>query len=245
MQLNEIELRALGVLIEKALTQPGSYPLTLNAIQLGANQKQNRDPVVDYSESDISRAVHSLQLRNLIKQAPPSPGARANRFAHNVVEVLHWDRREQAIMAELIMRGRQTAGELRTHASRMTPFPDIEGVTATLRGLSQGEHRFVEELAREPGRSANRFRHLMSAGGAVTADAAAPREVNAPASKIPPSHSHADDFAALEARVSRLELRLEQLLQGSGQGPADDPPAGPDSPTSSETPTDSDRRVDL
>lgn len=241
MQLNDIELRVLGVLLEKALTQPGSYPLTLNAIQLGANQKQNRDPVVDYSESDISRAVHSLQLRKLVKQAAPAPGARANRFAHNIVEVLHWDRREQAVMAELIMRGRQTAGELRTHAGRMTPFPDIEGVTATLRGLAQGEHRYVEELAREPGRSANRFRHLLSGGDAVSESV----EKFTQPSGVATLNLPAEEFAALEERVARLELRVEQLLLGSKQVPLDHPPAESDPSASGATVLDADRRVDL
>ena len=162
-KLDPIELRVLGVLIEKSLTQAGSYPLTMNAIVLGANQKQNRDPVLSLSEGEVARALGSLERKQLVAQAPPAPGARANRFQHRVVNELRWDRRDQAIMAELMLRGRQTAGELRTHASRMTSFADIGSVLNTLQELAAREPSFVEELPREPGRSANRWRHLIGA----------------------------------------------------------------------------------
>ena len=131
--LDDIELRILGVLIEKSLTQAGAYPMTINSIVLGANQKQNRDPVVELTDADVSRALMRLQHKNLCVQAPPVPGERSNKFKHRIVDVLHWDRRDQAVMAELMLRGRQTPGELRTHAGRMVPFDDLESVTTTLR----------------------------------------------------------------------------------------------------------------
>ncbi len=162
--LNEVELRVLGVLIEKSLSQAGSYPLTINAVLLGANQKQNREPVVEHSEGDVSRALHTLANKNLVKQAAPGMGARSNRFEHNVVERFHWDRREQAVMAELMLRGRQTAGELRTRGSRMTPIPDLPAVHSVLAALANYETPFAEELPREPGRSTTRFRHLLGEG---------------------------------------------------------------------------------
>ncbi|MFQ5413444.1 MAG: DUF480 domain-containing protein, partial [Phycisphaerae bacterium] len=149
VELSDHELRVFGVLIEKSLTQPDSYPLTMNAIRLGASQKQNRNPVAEYTEADVSRAVYALQQKDLVEQAPPVPGARANRFAHRANEVLHWDRREQAIMAELMLRGRQTAGELRSRASRMTPLRDSESVAAVLEDMKRGDPPVVEELARE------------------------------------------------------------------------------------------------
>jgi hypothetical protein len=162
VRLSDVEQRVLGVLIEKSLTQPAGYPMTINALVLGANQRQNRDPVTAYSDTDVSRALHSLSLKQLVRQAPPGPGARANRFEHNVVEACQWDRRDQAVLAELLLRGRQTAGELRGRAARMTAFPDLASVTTTLEALARREPRLVEELPREPGRSANRFRHLLS-----------------------------------------------------------------------------------
>ncbi len=161
--LGDVELRVLGVLIEKSLTQPGSYPLTMNAITLGANQSQNREPVENFDESEVTDALRGLQLKHLVAQAPPEVGARVVRFVHRVVDVLKWDRRQQAVMAELTLRGPQTCGELRTRASRMTPLQDTESVRAILQELIEADPPFVEELPREPGRSANRFRHLLSA----------------------------------------------------------------------------------
>ncbi len=159
--VDDIEIRVLGVLMEKSLTQASTYPMTMNAIVLGANQKQNRDPVVEMSEGDVARALTRLQQKRLVKQAPPSAGARSNRFLHTCVEAFQWDRRQQAIMSELFLRGRQTPGEPRTHASRMTPFPDLDAIGNTLNDLSNQSPPFVEELLREPGRSANRWRHLL------------------------------------------------------------------------------------
>lgn len=220
------ELRVLGVLIEKSLTQPGSYPLTLNALVLGCNQKQNRDPVVEFGESDVSRAIHTLQLKGLVKQAPPLPGARANRFQHHVVEALHWDRREQAIMAELMVRGRQTPGELRTNASRMTGFADLPAVLATLEALMRYTPPYVEELAREPGRSANRYRHLLgdeTAGAtevvAAVASAVAPAALAQPAAQAATKPAGASqetqegDDLSLGERVMRLEEQVAALTR--------------------------------
>ncbi len=212
IQLDNVELRVLGVLIEKSLTQPNGYPLTLNAIVAGANQKQNRDPVVSYSEQEVGKALYSLERRRFVAQAPPSPGARANRFCHNVVEELHWDRREQAVMAELILRGRQTAGELRSRAGRMTPLQDAESALNVLNALRAADPPFVEELPREPGRSANRFRHLISLDT---------EESDRPVSAVQPPSQHreadaerdpfADRLAVLEARVDALERAVADL----------------------------------
>ncbi len=188
---SEVELRVMGVLIEKSLTQPGAYPMTVNSIVLGANQLQNRDPVVSHSESDVSAALRNLTHKGFVTQAATSTGARAVRFEHCVVEKLHWDRREQAVMAELILRGRQTAGELRTHASRMTALPDLPAVTTILESLRAHSPPFVEELPREPGRSANRFRHLLSG------------EAQSPPSAAEP--------LSLEARVAILEREIAEV----------------------------------
>lgn len=207
--LDDIELRVLGVLIEKSLTQPDAYPLTFNSVQLGANQKQNREPVREFSQRDISEALRTLELKKLVSQAPPAIGARSVRFRHHVVEQFHWDRREQAIMAELLLRGRQTAGELRTHASRMTPFADLEAVAVTLNALRSHEHFFVEELAREPGRSANRFRHLLGANQASPMPVA---ESNQSANH-PKEHlvAEASNQMSLVQRVEVLERTVARL----------------------------------
>lgn len=227
--LDEIEIRVLGVLIEKSLTQAGTYPLTMNAIVLGANQKQNRDPVLELAESDVARALTRLQQKRLVKQAPPSAGARSNRFEHSCVDAFQWDRRQQAIMAEFFLRGRQTPGELRTHASRMTPFPDLEAIGNTLRELASSSPPFVEELSREPGRSANRWRQLLG-GGDSTSGASAPATPEAATSTVDADRS-GESIAAgvtqrearnmndvcgvsmsdLERRVDRLEATLAEI----------------------------------
>lgn len=160
--LHADEIRILGVLIEKSLATPDSYPMTINAVRLAASQKQNRDPVEEYSDGRVSKALWSLQQKQLVKQAPPSPGSRSNKFIHAADEVFHWDKRERAIMAELMLRGRQTAGELRGRASRMAPFPDVAAVMHILGEFARTDPPFVAELPREPGRSTNRFRHLLA-----------------------------------------------------------------------------------
>lgn len=228
--LDEIEIRVLGVLIEKSLTQAGTYPMTMNAIVLGANQKQNRDPVMEIGEGDVAKALTRLQQKRLVKQAPPSAGARSNRFAHACVDAFQWDRRQQAIMCELFLRGRQTPGELRTHASRMTPFPDLEAIGNTLNELSNGSPPFVEELLREPGRAANRWRHVLGTDEATPAAgvalrAAEPSTARSGASSEtamagPRPVDAANDSerpVSLEDRVNHLETQVTKLVDAVSQ----------------------------
>ena len=212
VELNETEVRVLGVMIEKSLTQPESYPLTMNSIVLGASQKQNRDPVLAYTEAQVARALQGLMDKELARQSPPALGARANRFEHRVVERWHWDRRDQAVMAELMLRARQTAGELRTRATRMTPLNDLESAMSVLRELARRDPPFVEELAREPGRSANRFRHLLTAPYADPASGVVSGTVLAASTEEkPPPAPPASVFADLSERVSRLEAQVARL----------------------------------
>ncbi len=202
--MNEVELRVLGAIVEKSLTQTAGYPMTVNAISLAASQKQNRDPVMDCSESDVSAALRTLEFKRLVAQAPPSHGARSVRFLHRVVEEFRWDRREQAVMAELILRGRQTPGELRTHASRMSPFAELESIMNTLNALRAYPTPFVEELPREPGRSANRFRHLL-------AEPAGERSIVPPTPVEKAGGPAENDVATLTERVNRLEREVAEI----------------------------------
>lgn len=235
-KLNDIELRVLGVLMEKALTTPDAYPLTINSLVGGANQKQNRDPIMSLTDGDVSRTLQTLTHKDLAHQAPPEPGARSNRFQHSVVETFHWDKRGQAIMTELLLRGRQTGGELRSRASRMCSFADVPAVLNTLAELAQADPPFVEELPREPGRSANRWRHLLAEEEEqMPAEAAAAPSVSAGVTAIPqavsttaPAIAAAGDdltarLASLERRVAALETRLGDGEKNSGtidSGPA-------------------------
>lgn len=226
MNLSEGEIRVLGVLIEKSLTQPGGYPMTLNALTHGANQLQNRDPVVQYGEFEVSAALRNLQHKKLAAQAPPGPGSRSNRFEHKAAEVLGWDRRDQAIMAELMLRGRQTAGELRSRASRMAPFPDFEAVMVVLTGLQSRQPPFVEELPREPGRSANRFRHLLLADAGTNEITAPAGDGKLPKPEVPTAPMAGADprledlairVAALESRVNHLSRALAEMRGDAAQ----------------------------
>ncbi len=230
LTLNEIELRVLGVLIEKAMTTPNGYPLTINSIVLGANQLQNRDPVMSITDGDVSRALQSLGHKRLVTQAPPSAGARANKYQHTVVECLHWDSREQAIMVELMLRGPQTPGELRTRSSRMSPITDVAGALNVLGELADHDPPFVEELPREPGRASNRFRHLVGGDGpaaeppvnrATMAPAASPaatlQEAEASVATDGTRAELLGRIASLEERVGSLERRLSEVEKNTNR----------------------------
>jgi uncharacterized protein YceH (UPF0502 family) len=215
LALNDIELRVLGVLIEKSHTTPDAYPLTINAIVSGCNQKQNRDPVMSVTDGEVARSLQTLEHKGLAHQAPPEPGARANRFKHTVADALHWDKRQQAVVAELMLRGRQTAGELRSRASRMASLPDLPAVLHVLGELADHKPPFVEELPREAGRSANRFRHLIGVTGPLdeAAPASAPMQTDTTVATAGTPHPSDDSLAnrltALETRVAALEARLD------------------------------------
>src|ERR1700675_5138463 len=136
--LTEIETRVLGSLIEKDITTPDYYPLSLNALVNACNQKNNRDPVMTLEEDSVSHALGTLQEKRI---AGPASGAdsRVTKYEHRLQEVFNFDRREIAILCVLLLRGPQTPGELRGRAERMYRFEELEDVVATLERLSQRE----------------------------------------------------------------------------------------------------------
>ncbi|RMF81171.1 MAG: DUF480 domain-containing protein, partial [Planctomycetota bacterium] len=156
---DELERRVLGVLMEKAFTQASSYPLTLNAIVAGCNQKSNRHPVMELDEDTVWRTLERLQERNLVTRILPPPGARADKFKHNVERELQWQSPLRAVMTELFLRGPQTPGELRTRCSRMVEFESLADVTAVLDTLRGWDPPLVASLPRAPGQSAVRYTH--------------------------------------------------------------------------------------
>ncbi len=160
-KLNPIERRVLGVLMEKALTQPDYYPMTVNAIVIACNQKSNRDPVMDLDELAVLDTLENFKRRGLVAQVLPAPGARVDRYKHLAENCWGWSARQRAIMTELLLRGPQTVGELRTHASRMIDFENLEIVNNVLETLMTGEPAWVAAMPREPGRSAIRYTHLL------------------------------------------------------------------------------------
>lgn len=218
IQLSPNECRVLGVLVEKAQTVPGQYPMTVNSVMVGANQKNNRDPVTELSEEEVYDALDSLRAKGLVREAMLS-GSRVSKFRHLAREMLGVSTEELVILTELLLRGPQSPGELRGRASRMHPLESVERVEEVLRGLmreqpAEGDRParppLVRELPRRPGERANRYAqllcpdlHPLDAGAAVAAGpAAAGRSAAAGAGD-----------AGLAARVEQLEEEMRRLRE--------------------------------
>jgi uncharacterized protein YceH (UPF0502 family) len=196
--LSLAEARVLGVLVEKERTVPDTYPLSLNALVAGCNQKNNRDPVLELSEAEVQSAVDELKRSTLVIE---SSGARVARYSHNLGRVLKVPSQAEALLAVLFLRGPQTAGELRIGAERLHRFADISSVEAFLEELAtrpdaQGG-ALVVKLPRRPGERESRWAHLLS--GPVEADAG---RVEASAD---------GEIAALRAEVGALRAEIAEL----------------------------------
>ena len=197
--LSLLETRVLGVLAEKQRTVPDSYPLTLNSLVSGCNQKSARDPVIEAAESEVLAALDSLRGLSLIVE---SSGGRASRYAHNIERVLHIPTQSTALLAMLMLRGPQTAGELRLNCERLHKFADISSVESFLAELAErAAGGLVVELPRQPGARENRWMHLLSGTPAVEEHASA-----APAGDVT-----VGEIAALKANVARLDAEVSQL----------------------------------
>src|ERR1700747_2978281 len=168
LNLSETEVRVLGSLIEKDITTPDYYPLSLNALVNACNQKNNRDPVMTLNESAVREALMTLQEKRM---AGPAGGAdsRVTKYEHRLQEVFNFDRREIAIVCVLLLRGPQTPGELRSRTDRMYHFDALEDVVSTLDRLAQREPPLAVVLPRQPGTKESRYMHLFS-GGSETAE---------------------------------------------------------------------------
>ena len=204
MILTEIETRVLGSLIEKDITTPDYYPLSLNALVNACNQKNNRDPVMALDESAVRDALATLQEKRL---AGPASGAdsRVTKFEHRLQEVFNFDRRETAVLCVLLLRGPQTPGELRSRTDRMYHFEALEDVVSALDRLAQRQPPLVSVLPRQPGTKESRYTHLFSGE---------PAEVSV-ARPLPPAtagtNSTADRLTTLEEEVSRLRDQLSEV----------------------------------
>ncbi|MFQ5412646.1 MAG: DUF480 domain-containing protein, partial [Phycisphaerae bacterium] len=197
----------LGVLIEKSLTQPAYYPMTINAIVNACNQKTNREPVTAYSDSEVSAAIATLRRREWVDQAPPERNERSIKFKHEIEAKFDWNAGQRAIMAELMLRGPQTLGELRSRAGRMTHLGSTDYARELIQELETADPPVVVELPREPGRSAQRFIHLLG-GEAPVLSQNQGASLGTPSMADPPAP---EDQAALERRVADLEKRVETL----------------------------------
>jgi uncharacterized protein len=159
--LNENEVRVLGSLIEKELTTPEYYPLSLNSLTNACNQKSNRDPVMALTEEDVVRALDSLRFKQFVVLS--ADGGRVPKYRHLLAEKLGLMPAEQAVICELLVRGPQTVGELRTRGERMHPFSDLAAVEEVLQELTQRENPLITLMPRQPGRKEGRYAQLFSA----------------------------------------------------------------------------------
>src|SRR5438552_932534 len=159
--LNEVECRVLGSLIEKEITTPEYYPLSLNALVNACNQKSNRDPVMTLDEAAVRQALHSLDGESLVRSVSASD-SRVTKYEHRLQETFNFYRHETAVLCVLLLRGPQTPGELRTRAERMHPCDDLSAVQSSLQHLMKREPPLVKVLPRQPGTKESRYAHLLS-----------------------------------------------------------------------------------
>ena len=202
--LSDREVRVLGALIEKEITTPDYYPLSLNALTYACNQKSNRHPVMALDEQTVREALDTLSQKGLAG-ASSSAESRVTKFAHRWQEVFNFDRRETALLCNLMLRGPQTPGELRAHAERMHRFEDLESLEATLQKLSERQPPLVKKLPRLPGTKESRYAHLLAGdqpeGTAANAVPSASSAPNAPDERV----------SSLAAEVAELQHQIADL----------------------------------
>jgi hypothetical protein len=234
-RLNDVEQRLLGVLIEKQLTTPEGYPLSLNALRVGSNQKSNRDPLVEYGEAEVLVGVQGLEAKQLALRLRPGAGSRVEHYQHAVRERLGLENAEIAVLAELLLRGAQAPGELRQRASRMQALDTLASLSFVLdRLIAKG---LVRRLPAGHGSRVERFQHTFAESGfeapppasveevlarhageapaaaeplARSAGAAAPAAASAPSAARP-------ELERLRERVERLERQLAALAERLGE----------------------------
>ena len=219
IQLTPTEARVLGVLIEKSTTTPEQYPLSINALTNGSNQKNNRDPVLSLSEDEVFDAVEGLREKQLVVRVD-TVGSRVHKYKHTAGETLRCRGGELAVLAELLLRGPQTLGELRGRATRMSPLNTLDDAKAMIRALAEHTEPLVKEIPPAPGSRAERYVQLLApeahrvdesqataatvAGSAASAAGTAPTGLGA-------------RVAALESEVASLRTAVEKLASAIGE----------------------------
>src|SRR6266849_1138626 len=209
-EIDAVEARVFGVLIEKALSTPEQYPLSVNAATNAANQKTNRDPVLSLSEDEVAAALQHLEGKYLARGVFLS-NSRVPKYAHNGKDALAIESSQLAILAELLLRGPQTPGELRTRASRMVPIDSLDQLMSLLAPLI--ERGFVERLPPEAGSRAERYVQLMSPDLHPLSPAPSGDSAPVAASALP---SLLQRVEALEAEVARLRQEIDALREKLG-----------------------------
>ncbi len=204
--LTDVETRVLGSLVEKELTTPEYYPLSLNALVNACNQKSNRDPVMNLDEDAVREALRALEKKGLAGPAD-NMVSRVSKYEHRLQEAYNFTRHEIAILAELLLRGPQTPGELRSRADRMHKFDDLGIVLTTLRKLMEREPPLAKLLPRQPGTKEARYAHLL--GG----DVEAPPMGAAAEAAATAGPTSGERIARLEDEVATLQSEVAELKQ--------------------------------
>jgi hypothetical protein len=206
LELDPIEQRVLGSLLEKERTVPDTYPMTLNGLRTACNQTSGRDPILSLDEHEVRAALDRLRPAGLTRVLHPSHGARMPKYRQVLDEVLTLRDGERAILTLLLLRGTQTPGELRSRSDRLHPFGDLEEVDAALRSLANRDEPLVQEQDRRPGQKERRWTHLLGPVAEVTpvanvVDPEAGAEVDALRAEL----------AEARAEIARLQQELDDL----------------------------------
>ena len=202
--LSDVEARVLGCLVEKEITTPEYYPLSLNALVHACNQKSNRDPLMNLEEDAVRQALRTLSEQALTRSA--SGDSRVAKYEHRLADTFNFTRPETAILCELLLRGPQTPGELRSRAERMHPFEDLSVVQSTLKHLMERNPPLVKLLPRQPGNKEARYAHLLS--GDVEVGEAPPVKTVAISNSSPENAR----MTELEAEIASLQKEIADLM---------------------------------
>jgi uncharacterized protein YceH (UPF0502 family) len=213
MVLNEAAQRVLGCLMEKEMTTPEQYPLSVNALVAASNQRSSRDPVMTLGEDDVRSALHRLQDFELV--APARDSARVPRYEHRIRTVLNLRRDETALLCLLLLRGAQTVGELRSRSDRMFPFDDLAQTQATLDRMAGRDDPLTAVMPRTPGSRETRYMHII---GSTPAQTAQVPPASLPTTPGAVSLSATEEIASLRERLDALERRLDVLEDRTAAG---------------------------
>lgn len=214
MNLTELEIRILGCLMEKELTTPEYYPLTLNALAAACNQKSNRDPVLNLTEADLQRGLEALGGRGLARLT--TTGGRVAKYVHSMGDKLGLDAPCRAVLAELMLRGPQTAAELRSRGERMAEIEDIAAAEDILLRLQRHGPPLVARLPRQPGRKEQRYVQLFAGMPELPEEEPEQAEAASPAPRPRPGNERVQrleqEVGTLREEIAQLRREVEELL---------------------------------
>lgn len=216
IDLDPVQQRVLGSLLEKERTVPDTYPMTLNGLRTACNQSSGRDPILHLSESEVTTALTELRALGLTRVIHPSHGARQPKYRQVLDEVLGLDDEQRAVLTLLLLRGAQTPGELRSRSERLHPFGSLDAVESTLTSLADRSTPLVRELPRQPGQKEARWIHLLGEppaepSRAASTSAAAPRPSEQLAALQAENDRLRAELATAEAELARLRQELDDL----------------------------------